>query len=77
MLFSTQIGGHQRSDLLFTVFEVPTVCFCRREQKDRAHAKLGVPFRASDAVATVKAEPSERKVRAKTLVWVGFDVLMH
>jgi hypothetical protein len=44
ILFSTQIAG---LDVLYTIYEVPTVCFCRREQKERAYAKLCVPFRTA------------------------------
>ena len=59
ILFSTQIAD---VDILFTIFEVPTVCFCRREQKERAYAKLGVPYRMSVPAGGVKADP-DKKVR--------------
>lgn len=58
ILFSTRVAD---LDILFTIFEVPTVCFCRREQKERAYSKLGVPYRVSAPLA-VKAEPTDKKV---------------
>ena len=71
ILFSTQIAG---LDIMFTVFEVPTVCFCRREQKERAYAKLGVPFRTS-APANVKVESgADKKVRS-TVIHVALNCL--
>jgi hypothetical protein len=58
ILFSTRVVD---LDMVFTIFEVPTVCFCRREQKERAYSKLGVPYRVSAPLA-VKVEPSDKKV---------------
>lgn len=59
VLFSMQVAG---LDILYTVFEVPTVCFCRREQKERAYGKLGVPYRVS-APAAKPAGDADKKVR--------------
>ena len=65
VLFSMQVAG---LDILYTVFEVPTVCFCRREQKERAYGKLGVPYRVS-APAPKAGADGDKKARASLLCW--------
>lgn len=67
ILFSTQIAG---LDILYTIYEVPTVCFCRREQKERAYAKLSVPFRttaSSPCKPVIKVETSSGDADKKVL----------
>lgn len=52
-------------DLFFTVFTVPTICFCRREQKDRAYAKLGIPYRTNGAAPQTAPRASASAQRAR------------
>lgn len=54
-LKNAQIAG--RMDIIYTVYEVPTICFCRREQKERAYQKLGIPFRAAPPRRPAPSEP--------------------
>ena len=36
---------------------MPTICFCRREQKEKACGKLGIPFRVSAGASSVLLAP--------------------